>query len=233
MKKGTKAALLIVCAVLLLVACGKKPDAVTASEEIVVPEMSSEDLLVTTLGYRLEEEDEDGDIEVETAVQEQAEDSGKQEKKSELVTATVAYYGASGLKEESISVEEITPEALISALAKHNIVSLDTKVLSCEEGTEGDRAVLYLDLSKAAGEYLRTMSKEAECIIVASITDTFVKNYDAEAVYLMIEGEPLVTSNAQYIEALEQCTPEELAEMFEPSEADETQSKLPLIQEKE
>ncbi|MBD5508946.1 MAG: GerMN domain-containing protein [Lachnospiraceae bacterium] len=238
MKKGAKAALLIICAVFLLVACGKKPEAVTASEEIVVPEMSSEDLLVTSLGYLLEEEAEDGSAEEEAAEQEQeeepdSEDSDMQEEEAELPEATVVYYGASGLKEESLSVEEITPEALVSALARHNIVSLDTKVLSCEEGTEDDRAVLYLDLSKAAGEYLRTMSKEAEYIIVASITDTFVKNYDAEAVYLMIEGEPLATSNAQYIEALEQCTPEELAEMFEASDADETQSKLPLIQEKE
>ena len=122
---------------------------------------------------------------------------------------------------------------MISALARHNIVSLDTKVLSLQEQEEDGTKVLYLDLSKAAGEYLRTMSKEAEYIIVASITDTFVKNYDAEAVYLMVEGEPLATSNAHYIEALEQCTPEELAEMFGASDADETQSKLPLIQEKE
>ena len=238
MKKGAKAALLIICAVFLLVACGKKPEAVTASEEIVVPEMSSEDLLVTSLGYLLEEEDEDGSAEEEAAEQEQAEEpdsegSDMQEEASELVTAAVVYYGASGLNEESLSVEEITAEALISALARHNIVSLDTKVLSLQEQEEDGTKVLYLDLSKAAGEYLRTMSKEAEYIIVASITDTFVKNYDAEAVYLMVEGEPLATSNAQYIEALEQCTPEELAEMFGASDADETQSKLPLIQEKE
>ena len=199
---------------------------------------ASEDLLVTSLGYLLEEEDEDGSAEEEAAEQEQAEepdseDSDMQEEASEMMTAAVVYYGASGLNEESLSVEEITAEALISALARHNIVSLDTKVLSLQEQEEDGTKVLYLDLSKAAGEYLRTMSKEAEYIIVASITDTFVKNYDAEAVYLMVEGEPLVTSNAQYIEALEQCTPEELAEMFGAFDADETQSKLPLIQEKE
>ena len=172
MKKGAKAALLIICAVFLLVACGKKPEAVTASEEIVVPEMSSEDLLVTSLGYLLEEEAEDGSAEEEAAEQEQEEEPDSEDldmqEEAELPEATVVYYGASGLKEESLSVEEITPEALVSALARHNIVSLDTKVLSCEEGTEDDRAVLYLDLSKAAGEYLRTMSKEAEYIIVAS-----------------------------------------------------------------
>ncbi|MBD5490978.1 MAG: GerMN domain-containing protein [Lachnospiraceae bacterium] len=215
MKKGTKAALLIICAVFLLVACGKKPEAVTASEEIVVPEMSSEDLLVTSLGYLLEEEDEDGSVEEEAVEQEQAEetdadDSGKQEEETELVTATVVYYGASGLKEESIPVEEITPETLISALAKHNIVSLDTKVLSLQEQEEDGVKVLYLDLSKAFREYLLTMSEEAECNILASVANTFLPNYDAGAMYILVEGETLVTSHAEYTQVFSDYTPEEM-----------------------
>lgn len=223
MKKGAKAALLIICAVFLLAACGKRPDAVTASEEIVVPEMSSEDLLVTSLGYLLEEEDEDGDIEEETTGQEQAEeadtdDSGRQEEESELVTATVVYYGASGLKEESISVEEITPEALVSALARHNIVSLDTKVLSLQEQEEDGMKVLYLDLSKAFREYLMTMSEEAECNILASVANTFLPNYDAGAMYILVEGESLTTSHAEYTQALCDYTPEEMHEFMMPED---------------
>lgn len=223
MKKGTKAALLIVCAVALLAACGKKPDAVTASEEIVVPEMSSEDLLVTSLGYLLEEEDEDGDIEEETAEQENSEEpdadaSSKQEEELELVTATVVYYSASGLKEESLSVEEITPESLISALAKHNIVSLDTKVLSMEEQEVDGTKVLYLDLSKAFREYLMTMSEEAECNILASVANTFLPNFDAGAIYILVEGEPLVTSHAEYTQALSDYTPGEMHRFMMPAE---------------
>lgn len=223
MKKVAKAALLIICAVFLLVACGQKPAAVTTSEEIVVPEMSSEDLLVTSLGYLLEEENEDGDIEEETAEQEEAEapgadDSNKQEEEPELMTATVVYYGASGLKEETHSIEEITPEALISALAKHNIVSLDTKVLSLQEQEEGGVKVLYLDLSKAFLEYLLTMSEEAECNILASLANTFLSNYDAGAMYILVEGEPLVTSHAEYTQALSDYAPEEMHRFMMPVE---------------
>lgn len=227
MKKGAKAALPIVCAVFLLVACGKKPDAVTASEEIVVPEMSSEDLLVTSLGYLLE--DEDGGTEEEAAEQEEskepdADDSSKPEEKSELVTATVVYYGASGLKEEELSIEEITPEALISALARHNIVSLDTKVLSMEEQEEDGTKVLYLDLSKTFREYLLTMSEEAECNIMASVANTFLPNYDAGAMYILVEGESLVTSHAEYTQALYDYTPGEM-HRFMISEDDEAEEE--------
>lgn len=275
MKIGKKAALAAGVAVVLLVACGGKADETIASGEMVVPEMSSEDLLVSSLEYLLldDTEEEQQDTQEQEDVQNSAQESddtanteksgdtadeGTKQQPEEVQGETVTIYygkgGSSDLKEETIILQEKTADELISALAKHNIVSLDTKVLSFEERIEGDRAVLYLDLSKAAGEYLRTMSKEAECIILASITNTFVENYDAEAVYLMVEGRALVTSNREYTEALGRCTPEELMKMFGESNADdsqaqdtaetdeadseedstdEVQSKLPLIQEKE
>lgn len=226
MKKGTRATLLIVCAAFLLAACGKKTGAVTASEEIVVPEMSSEDLLVTSLEYLLEEEDEDGEAEEEAAEQEKSDeadagDADRQEDETELVTATIVYYGASGLKEESISVEEITPEALIGALARHNIVPLlDTKVLSLEEQEENGMKVLYLDLSNTFREYLLTMSEEAECDIMASVACTFLANYDAGAMYITVKGEPLATSHGEYTEAIYDFTPGEMHRFMMPAEGE-------------
>lgn len=230
MKRGAVAALLTICAVLLLVACGKKPETVTASEEIVVPEMSSEDLLVTSLEYLLEQNDEDGDMGDEAASDEQeeaeepdADDAGGQEDEAELVTAVLVYYGADEPKEEYIPVEEITPEMLISELAKHNIVSLDTKVLSLQEQEEDGMKVLHLDLSKAFREYLLTMSYEAECHIMASVACTFLSSYDARAMYILVEGESLVTSHAEYTREIYDYTPGEMHRFMisEDDEADE------------
>ena len=271
MKNGKKAAIAAGMAVIFLVACGGKADETVASGEMVVPEMSSEDLLVSSLEYLLlddtEENQQDSQNQEDAqnnmqssedtmnvgesgdTVDAQQESDGVQ---GETVTVYYGKGGSSDLKEETIVLQEKTAEELVSALAKHNIVSIDTKVLSFEEEEKDGTKVLHLDLSKAAGEYLRTMSKEAECIIVASITNTFVENYDAEAVYLMVEGEPLVTSYREYTGAIGRCTPEELMmsgesdanssqeqDVSEPDEvkyeedsADEVQSKLPLVQEK-
>ena len=99
----------------------------------------------------------------------------------------------------------------------HNIVSLDTKVLAFEQGEQDGASMLYLDLSRSAEGYLQTMSKEAECIIVASVINTFLENYDADAICLTVEGEPLGTSNTEYVEPIGRCTPEELMEMLESS----------------
>ncbi|MDE6386224.1 MAG: GerMN domain-containing protein [Lachnospiraceae bacterium] len=244
MKNGKKAAIVAAIAVIFLAACGSRANETISSGEIVVPEMSSEDLLVSSLEYLLldNEEENEQDLKEQQNVQEEKEEvSGElidvqQDAEEPLGETVIIYYGKGGtleLIEETVILQEKTADELISELAKHNIVSLDTKVLSFEEGQEGDATVLYLDLSKAAGEYLRTMSKEAECIIIASLTNTFLENYQADEIYLTVEGKSLLVSNAVYVEPIGRCTPKALMELAGFLDTDETQRKLPLIQEKE
>lgn len=219
MKNRKKALIVVIVAVVSLTACGVREDKDVTSGEMAVPEVSSKDLIASSLEYLLLDDDEDTSYEPPV----QSEDEVPREE-------AVVYYGDSGsvaLKQETIEVESVTPDELTGALARHNIVSLDTKVLSFGQEEEDGAAVLRLDLSKAAGEYLRTMSKEAECIIVAAIVNTFLENFDADAIYITVEGEALATSNAVYTEALAHCTPEELLEMLlsanpEDSEDNET-----------
>ena len=71
---------------------------------------------------------------------------------------------------------------------------------------------------------MRTMSKEAECIIVAAIVNTFLENYDGDAIYIMVEGEVLATSNAEYTEPLTRCTPEELLNALDASDAEDNET---------
>ncbi len=218
MKRRNMAALALL-AVMLLTACGRTADTVVTKEEIVVPEMSSKDMLVDSLEYLLEKEPEEetGEEvqEKETQTDQSVEESVRiQEESEEPEKATVICYGKdmdSGLTEEVITAEHITPDVLLNALARHNIVPLlDTKALSMEEREEDGRKLIYLDLSRSFREYLMTMSMEAECIIISSIVNTFLANYDAEAVYITVEGETLVTSHTSYTEAMADYTPGEM-----------------------
>lgn len=232
MRKLRRIAILVVVTAMLLAACNSGTGQRVDSGEIVVPEMSSEDLIVSSLEYLLQDDDEsaegsaksseEGTQDVE-AVNEGTGDHSETEPESvppeeELAAegnAAVIYYGTAGsydLKQETIRLEEKTADELLGALAKHNIVSLDTKVLSFEEEEASGERMLHLELSKAVSEYLKTMSKEAECIILASLVNTFLENYDADGVYIVVDGEPLHTKNAEYAEALSRCTPEELLE---------------------
>lgn len=234
MKKIRRTAMLITAVAMILASCGNVTDGKVDSEEIVVPEMSSEDLLVSSLEYLLQE-DEDAAKESQGAsgtgvLQETEEKKEGQDGKDGAGSVqpgpghvpkeneAVIYYGNASsyeLNQEIIQIEEKTAEELVNALAKHNIVSLDTKVLSFEEKEDAGEKMLYLDLSKAAGEYLKTMSREAECIILASVANTFLENYEADGVRITVDGKPLSTKNAEYAEALRKCTPEELLKEIE------------------
>ena len=253
MKNSKITVLAVMGTIVLLTACGIRSDQSVVSGEMAVPEVSSEDLLISSLEYLLLDESEatadtdDQDLQgqdedeqdVQNAREKDAADSSEEIPDVQPVQTeddtqgakAVIYYGNGGsvaLKQETVAVEAVTPEELVNALARHNIVSLDTKVNSFEQKEQDGISVLYLDLSKAVGEYLRTMSKEAECIIVAAIVDTFAENYNADAVCITVEGEALVTSNAEYTEPIEQCTPGELLEMLEASAADDLLCRLPL-----
>lgn len=214
--KRRKCASFALAVLVLLTACGAKETAVT-TEEVAVPEMSSKDILVNSLEYLLEDKDGEEKADGERTQTEQSEEEdfktrrngdGAQEKEA------VICYGRdlkTGLVQETVTAEEITPDVLLNALARHNIVPLlDTKALSLEEKEEAGQKLLYLDLSRSFREYLTTMSMEAECIIISSIANTFLANYDADAVYITVEGETLTTSNAEYAEAVPGCTPEEM-----------------------
>ncbi len=243
MKKGKKAVFTAIAAAAVLVACGSRTSETVSSGEMVVPEMSSEDLLVSSLEYLLlEDKEEEGqDLKEQHKEQENTGISGETEAlaadtgqaQGETVVIYYGKGGVSGLIEETVTLSEKTADELIGALAKHNIMSLDTKVLSFEERMEDDRKVLYLDLSKAAGEYLRTMSREAECIIIASIADTFLENYQADVIYLTVEGKSLIVSNTEYVEAIGRCTPEELMNLSSAPSEDTTGEKSPSTEEEQ
>ena len=188
MKRGKIAAVVSVTAI-LLTACGRESDGTVTTGEIVVPEMSSGDLLVNSLEYLLQDEEQEDIQEQEVS----ADTKDSQEKLPGAVAFTVYYSNGTcdGLNSRTEEAEELTAEVLIAALARHNIVSLDTKVLSFHEEEKEGKKVLYLDLSTEMDNYLDTMTKEAKDIIIDSIASTFLENYDADMIQIQIAGKPL------------------------------------------
>ena len=67
------------------------------------------------------------------------------------------------------------------------------------------------------------MTKEAESVIIASITDTFLESYGADYIYISVEEKPLTTPYAVYDGALQKCMPQELLEMEKETEEIETE----------
>lgn len=144
--------------------------------------------------------------------------AGESEEQAEITEEeqegnTIVYYSSGSteeLKTEKVELEEITPEAVLSALGSHNIVSIDTKVLSFQEEERVGEKILYLDLSGTFLDYLKTMTKEAESIIIASIADTYLDNFQGTEIYLTVEGETLETGYRTYDSGIRKGMPEDI-----------------------
>lgn len=188
MKKG-KWAVLVLASVFLLTACGQRMDSTVTTGEMVVPEMSSEDLLVDSLEYLLQDEEKQGeDMQGMEAL---ADDAKAGNKASVEIVVYYSNAACDGLDSQIEQAEEVTPDVLIAALARHNIVSLDTKVLSFSEEEQEEGKAIYLDLSTGMNHYLETMTREAKDIIIDSIASTFLENYQADIIQIQVGGKPL------------------------------------------
>lgn len=122
---------------------------------------------------------------------------------SQNLQELVIYYSnskADGLESETVLVEDVTANVIIGYLAGHNIVSIDTNVNDFR--VEAENSLIYLDLSKAFGEYLKTMGSSGEAVIMAALTDTFLQAYEAEALQITVEGKTIETGHAVYDEPL-------------------------------
>ena len=201
MNKKKLTALMAVSALLLLSACTKIEEAANISE-IDDSNESSADLLAGTLEYLLNENDMADEESSFIPAKDNEQEYNEKEEASNQIEATIYYgNGASDKLDTEIStMEELTAENLLNALAGHNIVSIGTKVNSLEEVEENGIKFLYLDLDKTFREYLKTMSDESEKVIIASLTATFLEAYDAERIVITVDGKVLETNHKTYDE---------------------------------
>lgn len=144
--------------------------------------------------------------------------------------------GEMGLESAEETLNVLRPENIISHLSLHNITSIDTKVNSFSEEKKNGKKILYLDLTKAYGEYVNTMNEQSEELILAALSKTFLEAYDADGLMLTVEGKPLTTAHQTYHAPLTgelAATEEERAEKEETAESVEYTVERKEMQEGE
>ncbi|MDD2971422.1 MAG: hypothetical protein PHE02_04735 [Lachnospiraceae bacterium] len=175
----------------ILAACSQQEVNEVVKDEVIVSEEIESEIKIQDVTEQLSE--------IET-VETQTESTTE-----ETLQPVSIYYGSGttmGLKTEEISISEVTPMTILGLLARHNIVSIDTKVQKFEEKTENGKKVLYLDLSKQFKDYVNMMGKDGEYIVIAGLTDTFLSAYGADEMVLTVNDVPLSTNNNKYEGAL-------------------------------
>lgn len=202
MKNRKLMAVISVIIALALAACGNTAEDAAVKEANAGSETSTNDLLVSSLEYLL---NEDGLTSVGESQTSEGENEQSEKEETTAKMEVMIYYGngaSNMLSSELTAMDEVTAENLIDALLKHNIVSLGTKVNSFEEEEADGIKKLRLDLSKTFREYLKTMTQEGEKVIMSSVAATFLEAYEAEEIVITVEGKVLETEHASYEEPI-------------------------------
>ena len=129
---------------------------------------------------------------------EEIDKSTETEQNGREITLYVGNENGDGLVTETVSVEELTPEAILLALSEKNVIPKETKVLDFKD--EGE--TLTLDLSKEYQEYVSSYGTSGELVIVGGVVNTFLDAYDADTITILVEGSAWDTGHADYSGAL-------------------------------
>lgn len=182
-------------AVCVCVSCGKKAEQVQAE---IVQDETNTGVATNPIDVLL------GETEDDLFVMNESEQAS--EVQSEIFLPTYIYYASKDFTHLMLTEEELVQkneDTILAALAKHNIVTLDTKANSFSVVvTEEGKVRAVLDLNSKFEKYLQTMAQASEEIVLASLTNTFLENYDADELLLTVEGNPLKTSHNTYREPL-------------------------------
>lgn len=183
-------------------------DDVQDTEEI--KENTSEEKAIETETEKITEEKETKN---NASIQKEADTDHEQDDNTDKQLTGTIYYGNGKLENldiEVINIEELNGDEILRGLAKKNIVSLDTKILSFTESNVDGKKAMFLDLSKSFLDYLKTMTEESECIILSSVSNTYLENFDGDVLYILIEGEILETKRGLYAQGFGKETPQEI-----------------------
>ena len=103
-----------------------------------------------------------------------------------------------GLSHVSASADRPDESLVVELLVEQRAIPDTVLMISfrCEEGG------IYLDLTQDFADYLGTLSAAGESLVMRSVANTFLSAFQADYLYLTVEGTVLETANAVYSDPL-------------------------------
>lgn len=216
--------MLLVMAMLTMGCGSKEEDNAKTTEAPAVTEEVSQSVTEETEEPQ-ETENVSGDDEEKTdSANEEKHASNSSDKDAEEESGIRIYYAdsqAEHLVSENIGEEEVSPELLLSQLAKHNVISKKTKINSIDQTkSESKGNSLTVDFSQEFQDDLFTQGTAGEFLMMGSVVNTFLRAYDAESMTITVNGNPLESGHCIYEKPMKFC------DIDENASADEVTQKL-------
>lgn len=99
-----------------------------------------------------------------------------------------------GLDAYTVTIDTLSPDLVLQALAERGGISPDARVLSAVM----DGTMLRLDMNEAFLLQLYSMGSIGEGMLVGSLVNTFLSAYTCETVFLTAEGEIIHSGHVDY-----------------------------------
>lgn len=110
------------------------------------------------------------------------------------LTLYIPNENADGWNTENITINIIAPEDILAALQQRGIIVLDAAI---QEFRQEDN-ILSIDFNTPFAQQVCSAGTAGEMMIIGSIVNTFLSTYQAEAVYITVNGEILETGHVIY-----------------------------------
>lgn len=167
-----------------------------SKEEVPSPAEAEGSTTVTT---EAEQKEEPGQITAETGSQDAAAQSGQQEESGAVeFTLYKSNDDATALVQETVQVDQLTPENVLAVLIERGGLQADIRILSLEQAEDNGKKVLNIDFSQEFGNYVGSMGTAGEYMIMGSVCNTFLNAYGCERVKITVEGGVLATGHKEY-----------------------------------
>lgn len=169
------------------------------SKEEVPPPAEAEG--TTTVTTEAEQKEEPGQITAETDSQDaaaQAETAQQEESGAVEFTLYKSNDDATALVQETVQVDQLTPENVLAVLIERGGLQADIRILSLEQAEDNGKKVLNIDFSQEFGNYVGSMGTAGEYMIMGSVCNTFLNAYGCERVKITVEGGVLATGHKEY-----------------------------------
>ena len=93
---------------------------------------------------------------------------------------------------------DLMPQSVVNALIEQGALPEGSKVLRFHLYQDGDRRVIDLDMSKAYGEQVASTGTAGEYMLLGSLVNSMLTNYQANELHLTCEGDVLETGHNVY-----------------------------------
>lgn len=214
-RKVTVTMLLVMA--MLTMGCGSKDkeNTKTTDAPVITEEVSVSVGEETQAPKETEEVSDNQDEKSDSATEDEHESQSVAMDTEEEESGICIYYGdsqAEHLIADNIGEQEVTPELLLSELAKHNVISEKTKINSIDVTTsESNGKSLVVDFSQEFQDELFTQGTAGEFLMLGSVVNTFLKAYEAENMTITVNGNPVESGHCIYEKTMKFCDIDENA----------------------